>query len=301
LHNSGQASEMTMVEFGEMRDKQSQQRRRRADGAIRSVADRSAVEEDRALAPQAAQTTQRWSSVDRESSCAGRDSLDSAERGSLAGPAGEIPASFDVLAATARLGGAGRLVEYLANVFERVKRAPAIEMERIVSGRQFRSSEKRGCGVGKTKRGKGTKWMVVVDGRGLPLGNYLHSASPAEVKLAETTLATIRVGRSHHAGRPRQKPMRVIADKAYDSDPLRERLRQRGIELICPHKRNRVRPATQDGRVLRRYQRRWIVERTNAWLGNFRRLVVRYDRSLTIYGAFFHIACFMIVLRRVVQ
>ena len=292
---------MTMVEFGEMRDKQSQQRRRRADGAIRSVADRSAVEENRALAPQAAQTTQRWSSVDRESSCAGRDSLDSAERGSLAGPAGEIPASFDVLAATARLGGAGRLVEYLANFFERVKRAPAIEMERIVPGRQFRSGEKRGCGVGKTKRGKGTKWMVVVDGRGLPLGNYLHSASPAEVKLAETTLATIRVGRSHHSGRPRQKPMRVIADKAYDSDPLRERLRQRGIELICPHKKNRVRPATQDGRVLRRYQRRWIVERTNAWLGNFRRLVVRYDRSLTIYGAFFHIACFMIVLRRVVQ
>jgi len=290
-----------MVEFGEMRDKQSQQRRRRADGAIRSVADRSAVEENRALAPQAAQTTQRWSSVDRESSCAGRDSLDSAERGSLAGPAGEIPASFDVLAATARLGGAGRLVEYLANVFERVKRAPAIEMERIVPGRQFRSGEKRGCGVGKTKRGKGTKWMVVVDGRGLPLGNYLHSASPAEVKLAETTLATIWVGRSHHSGRPRQKPMRVIADKAYDSDPLRERLRQRGIELICPHKKNRVRPATQDGRALRRYQRRWIVERTNAWLGNFRRLVVRYDRSLTIYGAFFHIACFMIVLRRVVQ
>lgn len=165
----------------------------------------------------------------------------------------------------------------------------------------FASAKKRGSAVGKTKRGKGTKWMVVVDGRGLPLGNYLHSASPAEVKLAETTLATIRVGRSHHSGRPRQKPMRVIADKAYDSDPLRKRLRQRGIELICPHKRNRVRPATQDGRVLRRYQRRWIVERTNAWLGNFRRLVVRYDRSLTIYGAFFHIACFMIVLRRVVQ
>jgi len=227
--------------------------------------------------------------------------VDFAERGSLAGPAGEIPASFDVLAATARLGGAGRLVEHLAGVSERVERAPTIEVERIVSGRQFCSGEKRGCGVGKTKRGKGTKWMVVVDGRGLPLGNYLHSASPAEVKLAETTLAAIRVGRSHHAGRPRQKPMRVIADKAYDSDPLRKRLQRRGIELICPHKKNRVRPATQDGRALRRYRRRWIVERTNAWLGNFRRLVVRYDRSLTIYGAFFHIACFMIVLRRVVQ
>jgi transposase len=227
--------------------------------------------------------------------------VDSPEWGALAGFAGEIPASFDVLATAAGLGGAGRLVENLAGVSERIERAPAIEVERIVSGRQFRSGKKRGCGVGKTKRGKGTKWMVVVDGRGLPLGNYLHSASPAEVTLAETTLAAIRVGRSHRAGRPRQKPVRVIADKAYDSDPLRKRLGQRGIELICPHKKNRVRPATQDGRALRRYRRRWIVERTNAWLGNFRRLVVRYDRSLTIYGAFFHIACFMIVLRRVVQ
>ena len=292
---------MMMVEFLKMGDKQGQQRRRRMDGAVWSVADRSAVEEDRPVTPEAAQTKQGRSSVDREPPCVGRNSVDSAQRGSLARSAGEIPASFDLLAATARLGRAGRLVEHLAGVSERTQRAPAIEMERIVSGRQFRSGEKRGCGVGKTKRGKGTKWMVVVDGRGLPLGNYLHSASPAEVKLAETTLATIRVARSHHAGRPRQKPLRVIADKAYDSDPLRKRLQKRGIELICPHKRNRVRPATQDGRALRRYRRRWIVERTNAWLGNFRRLVVRYDRSLTIYGAFFHIACFMIVLRRVVQ
>ena len=290
-----------MVEFCEMRDKQSQQRRRRTDGAVWSVADRSAVEENRPFTPEAAQTTQGWSSVDREPACAGRDFVDSAERGSLAGPAGEIPASFDVLAATARLGGAGRLVENLANVSKRIKRTPATEVERVVSGREFCSREKRGCGVGKTKRGKGTKWMVVVDGRGVPLGDYLHSASPAEVRLAETTLATIRVGRRHRAGRPRQKPVRVIADKAYDRDALRERLARRGIELIAPHRSNRKKPATQDGRALRRYKRRWIVERTNAWLGNFRRLVVRYDRSLTIYRAFFHIACFMIVLRRVVQ
>jgi transposase len=143
--------------------------------------------------------------------------------------------------------------------------------------------------------------MVVVEGAGVPLGNYLHSASLAEVKLVETMLASTRVSQRHHAGRPRQKPLRVIADKAYDSDPLRTRLRQRGIELICPHKTNRVRPATQDGRALRRYRHRWIVERTIGWIGNFRRLVVRYDRSLRIYRAFFHIACFMIALRRVVQ
>jgi transposase len=94
---------------------------------------------------------------------------------------------------------------------------------------------------------------------------------------------------------------RALAPQAYESDPLRNRLERRGIRLICPHKKNRVRPATQDGRALRRYRRRWIVERTIGWLDNFRRLVVRYDRSLAIYRAFLHIACAMIVLRRVVQ
>jgi transposase len=143
--------------------------------------------------------------------------------------------------------------------------------------------------------------MVVVDGQGLPLGNLLHSASPSEVKLVAATLATIRVGRRHRAGRPRQKPLRLIADRGYDSDPLRNQLARRGIELIAPHRKNRRKPATQDGRALRRYRRRWTVERTFAWLGNFRRLVVRYDRSLKIYQAFFHIACFMIVLRRVLK
>src|SRR5271154_6779374 len=104
---------MTMVEFCEMRDKQSQQRRRRRDGAVATVADRRAVEEDRPFTPEAAQTTPGRPSVDREPSSAGRDSVDSTERGSLAGFAGEIPASLHLLAATARLGGAGRLVENL--------------------------------------------------------------------------------------------------------------------------------------------------------------------------------------------
>ena len=92
----------------------------------------------------------------------------------------------------------------------------------------------------------------------------------------------------------------MIADKAYDSDPLRNRLRLRGIELICPHKKNRVRAVTQDGRALRRYQRRWIVERTNAWLQNFRRLIVRYERSALIFLGLIHMACALIALKRVV-
>jgi transposase len=174
-------------------------------------------------------------------------------------------------------------------------------VERVVPGRQFSSGEKGGDGVGKTKRGKGTKWMVVADGKGVPLGDYLHSASPAEVKLVAKTLSSIRVRRRHRAGRPRQKPMRMIMDRGYDSDGLRKDLRRRGIEPIIPHRKNRRKPPMQDGRALRRYKRRWIIERTIAWIGNFRRLVVRYDRSLTVYRGFFHIACFMIVLRKVLK
>ncbi len=143
--------------------------------------------------------------------------------------------------------------------------------------------------------------MVVVDGEGVPPGKQLYSASPNEVRLAEETLASVRMTRRHRGGRPRQKPRRVIADRAYDSDLLRQRLAARGIELVAPHRGNRSKPRTQDGRALRRYKRRWKVERTIAWLGNFPRLVVRYERSDTIYEAFFNIACFMIVLRRVLK
>jgi len=116
------------------------------------------------------------------------------------------------------------------------------------------------------------------------------------VTLAEATLAAIAVPRQGR-GRPRTRPERVIADRAYDSDPLRKRLKKRGIELICPHRKNRTKPQTQDRRKRRRYRRRWKVERTFAWLGNFRRLLVRQDRSLTIYQAFLHVACLLITLR----
>jgi hypothetical protein len=103
--------------------------------------------------------------------------------------------------------------------------------------------------------------MVGVDGAGVPLGNLLASASPAAVKLVEPTLETIAVPRAGQ-GRPRKRPKRLIYDKACEADPLRQRLARRGIELICPHRKNRTRPPLQDGRKLRRYKRRWKVEIT---------------------------------------
>ena len=92
-------------------------------------------------------------------------------------------------------------------------------------------------------------------------------------------------------------PERLIGDRAYDSDPLDERLQQQGIQLIAPHKSNRRKPATQDRRPLRRYARRWKIERLFAWLQNFRRIQVRHDRHLSNYLAFVLLGCIIIFLR----
>lgn len=85
--------------------------------------------------------------------------------------------------------------------------------------------------MGKTKSEKGTKWLVVGDGAGLPLGVPLASATLAEVKLLEPAMATVQVPRGG-PGRPRSKPQRLILDRGYDSDPLRRRLAARGIDLM---------------------------------------------------------------------
>ncbi len=93
-------------------------------------------------------------------------------------------------------------------------------------------------------------------------------------------------------------PDRLIGDKAYDSDALDARLhRERGIELIAPHRGNRQRAPTQDGRPLRRYRRRWIVERLLAWLQNFRRLVTRYEYHAENFLGFVQLGCIVILLR----
>jgi transposase len=143
--------------------------------------------------------------------------------------------------------------------------------------------------VGKTKRGKGTKVMVHSDAAGLPLGVHIASASPHEVTLIEALLERRRM---------RRLPRRLIYDLAADRDPLRRRLLRRGIELICPHRSNRTRPATQDGRKLRRYRRRWKIERSISWLQNLRRLVARYEYHAKLSLGFAQLACLMVVLKR---
>ena len=98
-------------------------------------------------------------------------------------------------------------------------------------------------------------------------------------------------------GRPKNRPKRLIGDKAYDSDKLRASLAAKGIRLLVPYRRNRKGKKTSP-EVQERYQHRWKIERTFAWMGNFRRLVVRYERLITVYLGFFHLACIIIALRQ---
>jgi transposase len=161
--------------------------------------------------------------------------------------------------------------------------------QRIIHRRQFQRREKGGSAIGPTKRGKGSKIMAIADGHGLPLAVHVASASPHETKLVEPTLEHRFL---------KQTPERMIGDRAYDSDPLDQHIRQRyGVQLIAPHKIVRVAPATQDGRCLRRYRRRWKIERLFAWLHNFRRIVIRWEYYPENFLGMVQLACAVILLR----
>jgi transposase len=115
------------------------------------------------------------------------------------------------------------------------------------------------------------------------------SATPHETRLVALPLDSRFVA---------ELPQRLIGDRADDADPLDAALAQLGIEMIAPHRRGRVRPKTQAGRPLRRFTRRSKIERLFAWLGTFRRLVVRYERSPANFLGFVHLGCILILLRR---
>ena len=130
--------------------------------------------------------------------------------------------------------------------------------------------------------------MAVADRAGLPIAVDVAGGSPNEVTLVKSTL---------DAGFLAQAPERLIGDKAYDSDALAADLADEGIELISPNRSNRN-VKTQDGRPLRRYKRRWKIERLFAWLQNFRRILTRHDRHVLNYLGFVQLGCIVILLRR---
>jgi transposase len=155
----------------------------------------------------------------------------------------------------------------------------------------FSKAKGGGDGIGKTKAGKGVKIMILVDARGLPVAVDTCSASPHESKLVQGLFDFMLT---------LDMPERIIGDKAYDSDHLDQELDDEGVEMIAPHRSNRKpENVTQDGRTLRRYRRRWTVERTISWFQNFRRLCIRYEKSTALFQGFLHLGCSIILIRQV--
>jgi transposase len=155
----------------------------------------------------------------------------------------------------------------------------------------FSKAKGGGDGIGCTKAGKGVKIMIMVDAQGLPTAACSTSASPHESGLVQQLFEFMI---------SRDGPERLIGDKAYDSDKLDAQMQAMGVELIAPHRSNRLpRNKTQDGRSLRRYAKRWTVERTIGWLQHFRRLCIRWEKSTSTFQAFLHLGCTLLLTNRV--
>lgn len=129
----------------------------------------------------------------------------------------------------------------------------------------------------------------MIDANGTPLSSYITAAQHSEVHTIETLVDERRL---------RRLPRRLLYDKAADADWLRDGLAVRGIELICAHRANRTKPSRQDGRALRRYARRYRVERTISWLHNFRRIITRWEYYPELFQGFVHLACLFTILKR---
>ena len=173
--------------------------------------------------------------------------------------------------------------------------ANALRDEGVIDEREafidatFASAKGGGEEIGKTKRGKGVKIMGIVDRHGLPLAVSTHAANHHEVTLVQLSFEFYMI---------EAKPENLIGDRAYDSDKLDEELKKDGIEMIAPHRSNRKKRKTQDGRRLRRHQRRWLVERFFAWIQWQRRLLVRWEFYSTNFLGFVQLASIVILLKR---
>src|SRR6202795_107497 len=161
------------------------------------------------------------------------------------------------------------------------------ELESFIDA-TFASAKGGGDGIGKTRRGKGVKILAIVDRHGLPLSVSTHAANHHEVTLVQLSFDFYML---------EAKPQNLIGDKAYDRDALDEDIKQDGVNMIAPHRSTR-KLKTRDGRHLRRYQRRWLVERFFAWLQWKRRLLVRWEYYATNFLGFVQLASITMLLKQ---
>ena len=153
------------------------------------------------------------------------------------------------------------------------------------------SPPKGGPKTGKnpTDKGKkGTKRHLISDRRGIPLAVMLTAANVHDSMVFEELIDAVEPIKGPGRGRPRKRPEKVHADKAYDDKKCKRALRKRGIKSRIARK------GIESSEKLGRH--RWVVERTLAWLAKYRRLTIRYERRDDIHEAFLHLGCSLICL-----
>jgi transposase len=158
--------------------------------------------------------------------------------------------------------------------------------------RQPRAGEKGGAATGPSpvdRARSGSKHHLLVDASGIPLAWTLTGGNRNEITQLIPLLDRVPPVRGV-VGRPRRRPDRLTGDRAYDHKPQRRELRKRGIKAEI------ARRSSKHGSGLGRH--RWVVERTFAWLHQFKRLLVRYDRRADIHQAFLALGCCLVCYRR---
>ena len=180
-------------------------------------------------------------------------------------------------------------VKPLTDVANELRDKGVLDEEESFIDATFAMAKGGGAEIGPTKRGKGMKIMAIVDRHGLPLSVSTHAANHHEVRLVQLCFDFYMI---------EAKPETLIGDRAYGSDPLDDDLRKDGIEMVAPHRSNRRKRATQDGRRLRRYARRWLVERFFAWIQWQRRILVRWEFYPKNFLGFVQLACLLVLFRR---
>ncbi|MDR4468305.1 MAG: IS5 family transposase [Nitrospira sp.] len=180
------------------------------------------------------------------------------------------------------------LREVLIHLANTLREEGAIDERESFIDATFAAAKGGGEAVGLTKRGKGVKILAIVDRHGLPLSVSTHAANHHEVTLVQLSFDFYML---------EAKPEHLIGDRAYDSDGLDDELKQDGVNMIAPHRSIR-KLKTQDGRHLRRYERRWLVERFFASLQWKRRLLVRWEYYTTNFLGFVQLACITMLLKQ---
>jgi transposase len=262
-------------------------RHEQAIGPRRTLAGR------RAAAPARATEAEGRSAAGAGSRRAGRDHLRAEDRHPVGGaPARDgLRQRCDVLAAAARLAAGRRVAPAPHDAAGPAGPGRADRLEPGEPGQRERPGEKGGAETGPnpTDRAKaGTKVHLLVDRRGVPLSVWHTPANDHDSAMFEAMLELVEPipGRR---GRPRARPAKLHADKAYDNRRCRAHLRTRRIgDRIA-------RIGVDSSKRLGRH--RWVVERALAWVFQFRRLATRYERRDDLHLALLDLGCALICLR----